>query len=116
MTRRRRTAEKLTRLAPMVASADSFLVVLQDSPDPDAIASAGALRALARSLTDITCTVVHGGVVGRAENRELVRYLGVNLRSAADVDPDRFDLTAMVDTQPLLRTDTPADGDDVDAQ
>ena len=94
------TRRKLTRLVPLIEPADTLLVVLQDSPDPDAIASAGALRTLARSITDITCTVVHGGVVGRAENRALVRYLGVNLRNAADVDPSRFDIIAMVDTQP----------------
>lgn len=83
-----------------LAEARSLLIVMQHNPDPDAIASAAALRRLALSRMQINCTLAHGGSVGRAENRALVAYLGLNLRRFQDVDPMRFDRIALVDTQP----------------
>ncbi len=77
-----------------------MLIVMQDSPDPDAIASAVALRALVNASCDISCSIVHGGPIGRAENRALVAYLKLKPRSPDQVDPGKFDLIAMVDTQP----------------
>ncbi len=77
-----------------------MLIAIQDNPDPDAIASAVALRKLANTLSNIQCSIAHGGTVGRAENRALVRYLGLNLRPIDQLDMSQFELFAMVDTQP----------------
>jgi nanoRNase/pAp phosphatase (c-di-AMP/oligoRNAs hydrolase) len=77
-----------------------MLIVMQDYPDPDAIAAATALRALANTKAEVQCSLAHGGTVGRAENRALVDYLALNLRPIRDLDLQRFDLIAMVDTQP----------------
>ncbi|MHC4287747.1 MAG: DHH family phosphoesterase [Planctomycetota bacterium] len=77
-----------------------MLIAIQDNPDPDAIASALALRRLANTLANIQCSIAHGGTVGRAENRALVRYLGLNLRPIDQLDMAQFELFAMVDTQP----------------
>ena len=77
-----------------------MLIAIQDNPDPDAIASAVALRKLANTLSNIQCSIAHGGTVGRAENRALVRYLGLNLRPIDQLDMTQFELFAMVDTQP----------------
>jgi nanoRNase/pAp phosphatase (c-di-AMP/oligoRNAs hydrolase) len=71
-----------------------------DSPDPDSLAAAVALRKLANNLGNLQCSIVCGGTVGRGENRALVKYLGLNLRCYAEVDYDKYDLIAMVDTQP----------------
>jgi nanoRNase/pAp phosphatase (c-di-AMP/oligoRNAs hydrolase) len=73
---------------------------MQDHPDPDSIAAAVALRKLANTLSNIQCSIAHGGTVGRAENRALVKYLGLNLRSIHQLDMTQFELFAMVDTQP----------------
>lgn len=96
----RKTQKKLAQLREIFKDNKTLLIVLQDSPDPDSIASAIALRKLANSLADIQCSLVYGGRIGRAENRALVRYLSINLRPAADVDFQGYDLIAMVDTQP----------------
>ncbi len=77
-----------------------MLIVMQDNPDPDSIASAVALRRLANELGGVRCTIAHGGTVGRAENQELVHYLELTLRSFRDVATGRFEMIAMVDTQP----------------
>jgi nanoRNase/pAp phosphatase (c-di-AMP/oligoRNAs hydrolase) len=73
---------------------------MQDFPDPDAIASAVALREVANSLAGVQCSLAHGGVVGRAENAAMVRYLGLNLRPIEEIEPAKFSAVAMVDTQP----------------
>jgi len=77
-----------------------MLIAIQDNPDPDAIASAVALRKLANTLSNIQCSITHGGTVGRAENRAMIRYLGLNLRPIDQLDMTQFELFAMVDTQP----------------
>ncbi len=79
---------------------ESMVIVLQDNPDPDALGAAVGLRKLANTLSDIPCSIVAGGAVGRAENRALIRYLQLNLRPFEAIDLDRFGLVAMVDTQP----------------
>ena len=94
------TARKLPKLLALLRDAKTMLIVLQDSPDPDAIAAAAALRKLANSLADVQCSVAHGAKIGRGENLALVEYLRPGLRPLTEVDPATFDLVAMVDTQP----------------
>ena len=77
-----------------------MLIVMQDNPDPDAIAAAVALRKLANTLAEVQCSIAHGGTVGRGENRAMVKYLGLNLRAMDQIDPALFELFALVDTQP----------------
>ncbi len=91
---------KLDKLCTVLQTAKTLLIVMQDHPDPDAIATAAGLRLLANNLAKISCTLTCGGGLGRSENQELVRYLGLNLRPLDQLDPARFDVIAMVDTQP----------------
>jgi nanoRNase/pAp phosphatase (c-di-AMP/oligoRNAs hydrolase) len=95
-----KTRVRFKKLIELLKGKSRLLIVLQDNPDPDAIASAVALRKLANALGDIACTITHGGTVGRAENRALVRYLDLNVRGPAEIEFDRFDLIAVVDAQP----------------
>jgi nanoRNase/pAp phosphatase (c-di-AMP/oligoRNAs hydrolase) len=97
---RQKTTHKVERLLSLLRGKTSMLIVMQDYPDPDAIAAGTALRELANTKAEVQCSFAHGGTVGRAENRALVDYLDLNLRSIQDLDIDRFDLIAMVDTQP----------------
>ncbi len=95
-----KTRGRFKKLAELLTGKGRLLIVMQDNPDPDSIASAVALRKLANSLVSAACTIAHGGTVGRAENRALVRYLGLNLRPCAEIEFERFDLIAVVDAQP----------------
>jgi nanoRNase/pAp phosphatase (c-di-AMP/oligoRNAs hydrolase) len=90
----------LAKLSSVLDGAKSMLIVIQNSPDPDAIAAAAGLREIANELHDISCSITHSGAVGRAENLALLKYLGLNARSLEDVDIDRFDRIGMVDAQP----------------
>ena len=91
---------RLEQLDAVLAGARSLLIVVQNNPDPDALAAAAALREIANCRHGIACSIAHSGAIGRAENRALARYLGLNTRSLADLDVGRFERRAMVDAQP----------------
>lgn len=95
-----RSARKLSELLDVLQGNRSLLIVMQDNPDPDSIASAAALRRLARNRSAVQCSIAYGGVIGRGENRALADYLGLNFRPMTDIDLAKFDLVAIVDTQP----------------
>ncbi len=90
----------MKQIFEILKAAKKMLIVMQDYPDPDAIGSAAALKLIANSSHDIPCTLAHGGIVGRAENKALVRYLDLSLQSMRKTDVSGFDIIAMVDTQP----------------
>lgn len=91
---------KLQQLKEIFDGGRNLLIVLQDNPDPDSIASAVALRKLANVIGNLQCSMTYRGRVGRGENRALVKYLGLNLRRSEEIDFHNFDLIAVVDTQP----------------
>jgi len=100
MPRLNQTDEKLKKLETLWANKDSLLIVMQDNPDPDAIAASCALKELANKIANITCQLAYGGTIGRAENRELAHYLGYNFHPFGEIGHKNFDLIALVDTQP----------------
>lgn len=93
-------AVRLDRLTRVLDGARSMLIVVQNTPDPDAIAAAAALREIANVRHDISCSIGHSGAVWRAENLALLKYLGLNTRALSDLDLSRFDRLCMVDAQP----------------
>jgi nanoRNase/pAp phosphatase (c-di-AMP/oligoRNAs hydrolase) len=76
------------------------LIVTHDHPDPDALASAMALKHLILVQTGQPTTVAYGGVVGRGENRVMVESLEIDIVPLDSLDLDRFPVVCMVDTQP----------------
>ncbi len=110
-------AERLERLcavvpAAVVPGADNGLLILpHNDPDPDSIASAYALYYLLAQRCNVEARIAYHGIVGRAENRALVRYLGhpfdrltgfdlVGVPGAAEPVERRTVPVALVDTQP----------------
>jgi nanoRNase/pAp phosphatase (c-di-AMP/oligoRNAs hydrolase) len=98
--RRSRQHRTLPRLLDTLRGGQRLLVVMQNYPDPDALASAAALRELANLAGVPDVTVGSGGMLGRAENRALASYLRIAPASLEQLDLARFDRVAMVDTQP----------------
>jgi len=93
-------AVRLKRLSTVLDGARSMLIIVQNTPDPDAIAAAAALREIANERHEIACSIGHSGAVWRAENRALIKYLGLNTRALSELDLSRFDRLCMVDAQP----------------
>jgi len=96
----RRSRKKVRQLARLVKGHRSCLVIIQLNPDPDAIASAAALRYILQGKWKVRTVIAYSGVVGRSENRAMVRYLNLPMVRVEEVPPGRFDLSLMVDTQP----------------
>jgi nanoRNase/pAp phosphatase (c-di-AMP/oligoRNAs hydrolase) len=79
--------------------AERILILMQDDPDPDAIASALALKTLlgrSRPAAPI-CTF---GSITRPENVAMCRILDIDVEQIGAEAVARFDRVAMVDVQP----------------
>lgn len=92
--------ERVEQLLSVVAGGERALICTHDNPDPDSIASAFALGRLLEERASLPFTLTYGGVLGRAENRAMVRLLKIPLVPIARVDLDDFDVVGLVDTQP----------------
>ncbi len=94
------TRAKLDRLIEYAKGHKRALILTHDNPDPDSIAAGVALAHLLHKLAGVEAIVAFGGIVGRAENRALVRVLRLPVVPVSRVMFDDFDLICMVDTQP----------------
>jgi nanoRNase/pAp phosphatase (c-di-AMP/oligoRNAs hydrolase) len=94
------TRARLDRLVEYARAHRRALVLTHDNPDPDSLAAGVALAHLLEKLAGVEAQVAYGGIVGRAENRALVRVLKLPVVPLARVVFDDFDLICMVDTQP----------------
>ena len=92
--------ERLEQLFQAVEGSKSVLVLTHNDPDPDAIASAVALRQLLADTLGIESRIAYRGIIGRAENKALVRYLDCSLRRFTSGHLNQSDAIALVDTQP----------------
>jgi len=76
------------------------LIMTHDNPDPDSLAAAIGLRRLLE-VNQMEAVVALGGIIGRAENRAMVRELKIDLVPFERLNLDEFQAYALVDTQPL---------------
>ncbi len=75
------------------------LILTHDNPDPDSLAAALGLRALLESRK-LPAQIALGGIIGRAENRAMVRELKIELVPIERADLDAYGAFALVDSQP----------------
>jgi len=88
-------ARKLTELLQNTEGRAGIMI--HDSPDPDSIASAAALQAIAEHL-DVDADILYVGDIGHQENRAFVNVLGIELQEWHAVeDQDAYDTIAEVD-------------------
>jgi len=92
--------KKLDALLETASLAERLLILTHNDPDPDAIASAVALRHLLVERIGMEATIAYRGLIGRAENRALVRYLDYPLQRLSKADLAPPVTMALVDTQP----------------
>ncbi|ARS88343.1 DHH family phosphoesterase [Natrarchaeobaculum aegyptiacum] len=97
-------------LASLIEETSSRLAILtQDSPDPDSIASAAALQAIAEHL-GVESDVIYLGDVGHQENRAFVNLLGIDLVQWEEIDDQSvYDTVALVDHGTSSEIDLSAD-------
>jgi nanoRNase/pAp phosphatase (c-di-AMP/oligoRNAs hydrolase) len=91
---------KLEQFRAAVTPASSALILTHDYPDPDCIASAYGLSELLSFWGVKSPVISFGGFVGRAENRAMIRCLGIPAVPFASLDAGGFDKVILVDCYP----------------
>ncbi len=83
---------------------ETHIVAVQDFPDPDAISSAMAYRAMAAEH-DIDVDVVYEGRISHQENLALVNLLSIDLIRFSDAVPlDAYDGAVFIDYSGAARS------------
>jgi nanoRNase/pAp phosphatase (c-di-AMP/oligoRNAs hydrolase) len=96
---------KAERIRGLLADKERVGILLQDDPDPDAIASGLALRALL-GRTKASVPLLTFGRITRPENVAMVLALEIEVEHVTVPDLARFDALAMVDVQPSFCEET----------
>ena len=94
-----RAARRMEEIRAQFEHAHHVLILLQDDPDPDAIASGLALRHALRRHRQ-TATIGSFGRTTRPENIAMERLLDINVAELHPEDVPEYDRIAMVDLQP----------------
>ncbi len=92
------TREALNRLEELLSGVTDVVILPHNDPDPDAIAAAAGLSFLLGQRYGVSAEIWYNGIIGRAENRALVDYLGVELHLISGALPSCP--VILVDTQP----------------
>ena len=104
------TRRMLSAIRTLFQGAEKVLLLVQDDPDPDGLASALALRALL-GRNRLTAVIGSFGQVKRPENVAMVRLLDIQVKILAPRDLSEFDRVALLDVQPLHSPDIPFEVD-----
>jgi nanoRNase/pAp phosphatase (c-di-AMP/oligoRNAs hydrolase) len=88
------------KLVEATSPKERWLVLAHDNPDPDSLAAAMLLSDLLRRHFHRRVTAGYGGIIGRAENREMFRRLGHRFSHARHLNFKNYPHVALVDAQP----------------
>lgn len=94
-----RARVRVRRLREVVGESSRALILLQDDPDPDGIASGLALRTLL-GRNRSTMPMASFGRVTRPENIAMLDVLDIEIREIRPEDLAQWDRVVMVDVQP----------------
>lgn len=92
--------ERLRKLLAVARGHARALVLTHDNPDPDAVASACGLVHLLRTCGGVEATAGYGGIIGRAENKAMLKVLHLPIQPVSRLEQRVHDLVCLVDTQP----------------
>jgi nanoRNase/pAp phosphatase (c-di-AMP/oligoRNAs hydrolase) len=92
---------KLRELLEALSGSRSLLILTHDNPDPDGISAASCLRYIVSKKMGIKPRIGYGGVVGRAENRAMLRLLKIHTSKLTESAISRYKSVVMIDTQPM---------------
>lgn len=109
-----KSKEYLDKLLAICKRRGRILVLMQNSPDPDAIASAATVRHIVHEKLHKNIIIGYGGIMGRAENRAMVHVLNIDIKRITPSELGKYKTLCLVDTQPragnnALFTSRPAD-------
>lgn len=90
---------KVERVRSLLEAPERVLIMVQDDPDPDAIASALALRTVI-GRNKATAPIATFGAITRPENVAMLKALEIEVERITPAGLREFDAIAMVDAQP----------------
>jgi nanoRNase/pAp phosphatase (c-di-AMP/oligoRNAs hydrolase) len=90
---------RVAKIRRILDPAARVLILMQDDPDPDAIASALALRTVL-GRTKAAAPIASFGRITRPENRAMTRLLEIDVEHLEPAAVAAYDAVAMVDVQP----------------
>lgn len=89
---------KLERLIAAIEGKKTAAIISHTNPDPDSIASAAALQYFFQEIGGINSVVSFDGIIGRAENRALIKFLDLDYQFLENTDLSDYEIIALVDT------------------
>lgn len=92
--------QRVEQLIGVMQGVKKLLILTHDNPDPDSMSSAVALKYLIEEKTSTKVKAAYTGVLGRAENRAMVKLLKLDIKPIKRLESQKYDAIAMVDTQP----------------
>lgn len=95
---------KLERLRKACDVAKNVLIIIYANPDPDALASALALKKILETKKR-TVSIGYTGAIGRPENASMIRQLKIPALPVSKKEAAQSDVIAIVDCQPQFFTD-----------
>ncbi|HTL69763.1 MAG TPA: DHH family phosphoesterase [Candidatus Eisenbacteria bacterium] len=92
--------QSLEKMAEALKETKRLIVLTHDNPDPDSVSSAVTLAYIATQKFGVPACAKYSGIVGRAENRAMIRVLGLKVAPLKDSDFRPGTDFALVDMQP----------------
>ena len=92
--------QNLEKIGEVLKSAKRLVVMTHDNPDPDSVSSAVTLAYIVKNKFKVPAVVRYGGIVGRAENRAMIRVLKLPVKHFTEADFRSGVDLALVDAQP----------------
>jgi len=93
----------LKKLLTDISSKDKICILMHNNPDPDALASAYGLQALFAHQCDTVADIIFNGIIGRMNNKLMVKLLDIPIRHFSAVNLDDYSHLCLVDSQPGMR-------------
>ncbi len=90
---------KLERLREICDGARDVRVIIYANPDPDALASALALKKIIETKNRMV-HIGYTGAIGRPENASMIRHLNIPAFPVSEAEAAGADVIALVDAQP----------------
>lgn len=95
------TQAKLEELLALLSGSRAALILAHDNPDPDALSSASCLKYIISKRLGLQTRIGYGGIIGRAENRAMLRLLKIHTTKLSESAIRRYKSIILVDTQPM---------------
>jgi nanoRNase/pAp phosphatase (c-di-AMP/oligoRNAs hydrolase) len=100
MVTSRKKLQGIHRVLAALEGAGKTLIVSHNNPDPDSLVSSIGLQRIFNRQLSGEFSLGYSGIIGRSENKALLKYSGGKFVPLDQLDLSSFDAMVMVDTQP----------------